>query len=54
MMGATDKVYLVELGRKALMKDITHIWDYADIKEFPDTAQQTSFYEFWMKSLMKH
>lgn len=54
MMGATDKVYLVELCRQALMKDIAYIWDYADITEFPDKEQQTSFYEFWMKSLLKH
>ena len=53
MMGATDKVYLVELGRQALMKDIAHIWDYADITEFPDTKQQKIFFEQWTKSLMR-
>lgn len=52
MIGATDKVYLVELGRQALMKDIAYIWDYADIKEFPDTEQQKEFFEQWTKSLV--
>ncbi|MBD5506681.1 MAG: hypothetical protein HDR05_01095 [Lachnospiraceae bacterium] len=49
MMGATDKVYLVEMGRQALMKDIVHIWDYADIDVFPDTQQQNDFFEQWNK-----
>lgn len=52
MMGATDKIYLVELGRQALMKDIAHIWDYANITEFPDTKQQKEFFEKWTKSLI--
>lgn len=51
MMGATDRVYLVELGRQALMKDISYIWDYADITEFPDTKRQKAFFEQWTKSL---
>lgn len=49
MMGATDKVYLVEIGRQALMKDIVHIWDYADIDTFPDTKQQNDFFSHWIK-----
>ena len=53
MMGATDKVYLVELGRQAVMKDIAHIWDYADITEFFDTKQQKEFFEQWTKSLVR-
>lgn len=51
MMGATEKVYLVEFGRQALMKDIVYIWDYADITEFPNTKQQKDFFEQWTKSL---
>lgn len=47
MMSATDKVYLVEMGRKALSKDIARIWDYADIDIFPDTKQQNDFFEQW-------
>lgn len=47
MMGTTDKVYLVELGKQAKMKDIVHIWDYADIDVFPDTKQQLAFFEQW-------
>ncbi|MCM1500303.1 MAG: hypothetical protein NC124_17720, partial [Clostridium sp.] len=49
MMGATDKVYLVEMGKQALMKDIVHIWDYAEIDTFPDTKQQNDFFEQWIK-----
>lgn len=51
MMGATDKIYLVELGRQAWMKDIVKIWEYAEIKEFPDTEQQQAFFAQWTKSL---
>lgn len=53
MMGATDKAYLVELGKQALMKDIVHIWGYTDITAFPDTEQQNAFFEQWVKSLQK-
>lgn len=49
MMGANDKMYLVELGKKPRMKDIVHIWDYADIAEFPDTQMQQAFFEQWIK-----
>ena len=51
MMSCTDKVYLVELGQKALMKDIVHIFDYAYIDEFCTTQQQNEFFDEWMKSL---
>lgn len=47
MMGITDKVYLVELGKQAKMKDIVYLWDYADIDIFPDTKQQLAFFEQW-------
>lgn len=49
MLGSTDKVYLVEMGKQALMKDIAHIWDYAEIETFPDTKQQNDFFEHWIK-----
>lgn len=47
MMGANDKMYLVEMGKKPQMKDIVHIWEYADIDNFPDTKQQLAFFEQW-------
>ncbi len=47
MMSGVDKVYLVEMGRQALTKDIVHIWDYADINNFPDTKQQEDFWKKW-------
>ena len=49
MMGATDKVYLVKRGEQAFLKDIVHIWDYAEIDTFPDTKQQNAFWEQWIK-----
>ena len=47
MMGANDKVYLVEMGKRPKMKNIVHIWDYADIDDFPDTDRQLAFSEQW-------
>lgn len=49
MMGANDKIYLVETGKQTHMKDIVHIWDYAEIDTFPDTKQQNEFFEQWIK-----
>ncbi len=49
MMEATDKVYLVEMGKKALLKDVVRIFDYADIDNFPDTNEQMAFFEKWIK-----
>lgn len=51
MMGATDKIYLVEMGKQALMKDIVSIFDYADLSEFPNTEQQLAQFEQWCSSL---
>lgn len=51
MMSATDKIYLVEKGKQSLIKDMVHLWDYADIDDFPDTKQQNSFFEEWINSL---
>lgn len=49
MMGSSDRIYLVEIGKQARMKDIVHIWDYADIKDFPNTCEQVAFFEQWTK-----
>ena len=51
MMSATDKVYLVELGKKAELKNIVCIWDYAEVSYFPNTKQQNDFVEKWVNSL---
>ncbi len=53
MMSATDKVYIVEIGKQALAKDIVHIWDYADIDTFPDMKQQQDFLELWTSHLSR-
>lgn len=34
-----------------MLKDIVHIWDYADIDEFPDTDVQKEYIEKWADSL---
>lgn len=51
MMCATDKVYLVEIGKQAEFKNIVHIWDYAELSNFPSTNQQNDFFEKWVNSL---
>ena len=47
MMGACDKVYLVEMGKRAVLDQIACIWDYADIDFFPDTKEQLEFATKW-------
>lgn len=51
MMAYTPKVYLIEIGKQALMKNIVNIWDYCDIKTFPDTREQAAYAEQWRSSL---
>ena len=53
MMANSDKVYLLTLGKPALLKDTAIIYDYADIKEFPNTLEQERFVEEWFNSLEK-
>ena len=51
MMSYVPKIYLVELGKQAMKKDIVGIWEYSDISKFPDTKGQDSFNEQWFSSL---
>lgn len=51
MMGSNAKIYLVELGRQALLRDTVSIYDYADINEFPNTQEQKAFLQKWIGSL---
>lgn len=51
MMGSNTKIYLVELGRQALLRDIVGIYDYADVNEFPNTQEQKAFLQKWIGSL---
>ena len=53
MMGCTDKLYLVELGRQSLKSDIAHIWEYADMEDFPNTEEQAAFYAQWFHHFTK-
>ena len=52
-MATCNKVYLLTLGQRAMLKDIAIIYDYADIKEFPNTLERERFVEEWFKSLEK-
>ena len=51
MMEATEKIYLVKLGEKALMKDIVSLYEYAEIDKFPNTEEQTAFCLKWIGSI---
>jgi hypothetical protein len=51
MMGSSAKIYLVELGRQAFIRDVVGIYDYADINEFPNTQEQNAFLQKWKGSL---
>ncbi|MCR5601176.1 MAG: hypothetical protein K6G33_10610 [Ruminococcus sp.] len=51
MMSYTPKIYLVQIGKQALLKDIVNIWDYCDINCFPDTKEQNQYSEKWWGSL---
>lgn len=51
MMGTSGNIYLVELGRQAFTKDIVNLYDYAEISAFPDTQEQTAFFQRWVDSL---
>lgn len=42
MMSTSDKVYILTLGKPALRKDISMIFNYTDIREFPNTSEQKS------------
>ena len=53
MMGATERVYLVEMGRKASMSDVVSMWDYAEINNFIDSKEQSRFFEQWSGSWVK-
>ncbi len=50
MMAYSPKIYLVEPGKQALMKDVVNIWDYCDITDFPDTKKQEDFADKWRRS----
>lgn len=50
MMACTPKVYLVEMCRQALNKDIVSIWEYCDINVFSDTKEQNQYIEKWYGS----
>lgn len=52
MMGSNAKIYLVELGRQALLRDIVDIYDYADLNEFPNTQEQKAFLQKWIDSIV--
>lgn len=52
MMAGCEVVYLVELGKRATRENIVGMFNYADIDEFPNTEQQTAYFERWLNSLL--
>lgn len=52
MMGACNKIYLVNIGQQAFWKNIVSIYEYSDIKDFPDTKAQNDFSEKWFASII--
>lgn len=51
MAANSDKIYIVELGRQALRKNLVSIYDYTDIFEFSNSKEQDEFAEQWYSSL---
>ena len=47
MMSRCEKIYLVEMGKKALLNQVVCMWDYADIDVFHDTKERLEFVEKW-------
>lgn len=50
MMSQCEKIYLVEMGKKALLNQVVCIWDYADIDFFKNTNAQLEFADKWYES----
>lgn len=51
MASATDKVYIVTLGKQSVRENLTSLYEYANIVEFPNTDEQNKFAEKWIHSL---
>ncbi len=51
MMGYSEKIYLVELGKQALMENVVSIWEYANLKEFLNSEEQLKFAQQWYDSI---
>lgn len=51
MASATDKVYIVTLGKQSVRENLTSLYEYANIVEFPNTDEQNKFAEKWIRSL---
>jgi hypothetical protein len=51
MASATDKVYMVTLGKQSALKDLISLYEYIDIDEFSNTNEQNRFFEQWLQSL---
>ncbi|WP_061313637.1 hypothetical protein [Clostridium botulinum] len=51
MAANSDKIYVVELGKQALRKNLVSIYEYADILEFSNSKEQDEYAERWYSSL---
>ncbi len=53
MMAYVPKIYLIQMGRQARLKDIVSLWDYCETDTFPTTEEQKAFTAAWQDSLKK-
>ena len=51
MMSISDKIYLVEMGKHASLKDCVSMYEYIDIDKFASTLQQMDYFEEWYTSI---
>jgi hypothetical protein len=51
MAAYSDKIYIVELGRQALRKNLVSIYEYIDIFDFSNSKEQDDFSKQWYSSL---
>ena len=52
MMCICDSIYLVSMGKQALMKDAVGMFEYADIHEFCSSKEQIEYFVSWCESIM--
>ena len=53
MMRTGEKAYVLEIGKKALLKDIVNIFDYVETNKFSTSKEQDDYYNKWLKSIIE-
>jgi hypothetical protein len=52
MASYTENIYVITMGKQALMKDMVNMFEYIDIDIFPTTKEQNNFYQKWLASII--